>query len=111
MLNKGKNAKMLFLGDYVDRGPNSKECVYIIERFPNNVFALAGNHEGIAGNEEYNFKTSLKQMKNSTYESCVNVFKHLSLGTTINNTIFACHSGGWGSREEDIGQIYIKQLS
>jgi predicted phosphodiesterase len=42
--------KIVFLGDYVDRGPQSKENLDFLlkqkERFPNQIFLLQGNHEG-----------------------------------------------------------------
>jgi len=42
--------KIIFLGDYVDRGPFSKENLdFLLEqkkKHPNNVFLLQGNHEG-----------------------------------------------------------------
>ena len=41
--------KIIFLGDYIDRGPDSYNVLALIhalcEEFPNNVVALAGNHE------------------------------------------------------------------
>jgi protein phosphatase len=42
--------KVVFLGDYVDRGPFSKENLdYLLqqkEKFPDQIFLLQGNHEG-----------------------------------------------------------------
>lgn len=44
-----KDFKILFLGDYVDRGPFSKENInFLLEKkslFPEKIFLLAGNHE------------------------------------------------------------------
>jgi len=41
--------KLIFLGDYIDRGPNSREVLEIIidlkSQYPNQVFPLMGNHE------------------------------------------------------------------
>ena len=42
--------KIVFLGDYVDRGPFSKENLDFLleqkEKFPDQIFLLQGNHEG-----------------------------------------------------------------
>lgn len=42
------NHKVIFLGDYVDRGVNSVEVTLLLIalkiEFPNNVFLLRGNH-------------------------------------------------------------------
>ena len=41
--------KIVFLGDYVDRGPKSKENLDFLlktkEKYPNQVYLLQGNHE------------------------------------------------------------------
>jgi len=45
-----RDARLLFLGDYGDRGPYSPEVFYVVlwlkTSFPNNVILLRGNHEG-----------------------------------------------------------------
>lgn len=49
----------LFLGDYVDRGPNSLQCLcllYVAKLLsPNTVFLLRGNHESSITNRHYGF--------------------------------------------------------
>jgi serine/threonine protein phosphatase 1 len=52
-LDAGKQpAKFVFLGDYIDRGPDSRGVVeFLIEvqsQQPGSIICLAGNHEGIA---------------------------------------------------------------
>ncbi|MDD5094202.1 MAG: metallophosphoesterase family protein [Dehalococcoidia bacterium] len=46
----GANCKIVFLGDYVDRGPESVENLNVLLRtkieVPENIFLLMGNHEG-----------------------------------------------------------------
>ncbi len=48
-LQQSKDATLIFLGDYGDRGPNSAEIYYVILTlklaFPNQVIMLRGNHE------------------------------------------------------------------
>jgi diadenosine tetraphosphatase ApaH/serine/threonine PP2A family protein phosphatase len=45
----GRDDSVVFLGDYIDRGPDTKSCVDAILRFQNevtaNVVCLVGNHE------------------------------------------------------------------
>ena len=49
----------LFLGDYVDRGKQSLECIALILaykiKFPENFFVLRGNHECASINRIYGF--------------------------------------------------------
>ena len=41
-----KDSKKIFLGDYIDRGPNSKEVIDVLMSLENSIFLL-GNHEDI----------------------------------------------------------------
>ena len=51
-LTNPKN-KLIFLGDYVDRGSNSIGVLYVIcylkQKFPNSVVLMRGNHEVSSG--------------------------------------------------------------
>ena len=55
--------KVLFLGDYVDRGDFSLECITILFSFkvlyPNNFFLLRGNHEFDTMCNQYGFKDEI----------------------------------------------------
>jgi serine/threonine protein phosphatase 1 len=48
---KGEPSRFVFLGDYIDRGPNSRGVIQTIMDMqaldPTNVIALAGNHEDL----------------------------------------------------------------
>ena len=54
----------LFLGDYVDRGKNSVECLSLLlslkVKHPRNIFLLRGNHECTVINQKYGFLTECK---------------------------------------------------
>ena len=54
------NEKLLFLGDYVDRGPYGPEIVLLLytlkQKYPDNVFLLRGNHESREMAEQFNFR-------------------------------------------------------
>jgi len=55
------NQKVVFLGDYVDRGINSIEVTLLLLglkiEYPHNVILLRGNHESRVMTEQYNCKT------------------------------------------------------
>jgi serine/threonine protein phosphatase 1 len=48
---RGRSCKLVFLGDYIDRGPDSAGVVALVRRFqqrwPGNVICLKGNHEAM----------------------------------------------------------------
>lgn len=49
----GRACKIIFLGDLIDRGPDSRDVVDLVMRMdredPENVVCLAGNHEALLG--------------------------------------------------------------
>lgn len=111
----------LFLGDYVDRGKWSLECVvYILclkALAPNHVFLLRGNHE-----------TRLLQRTYGFYKECINkydslgediwellngLFDRLPLAAIIDSSIVCCHGGipSFGSIADiDKAKTEIKDL-
>jgi len=52
---KDSNAEIIFVGDFVDKGPRSKEVLeYILPRIESGEFkAVKGNHEGLMYNGIY----------------------------------------------------------
>ncbi|KAL3985323.1 Serine/threonine-protein phosphatase PP1-delta [Acanthocheilonema viteae] len=59
IIGKVPDVKMIFLGDYIDRGPQSIETiVYLLclkVKYPDRIFLLRGNHETPAVNRIYGF--------------------------------------------------------
>ena len=53
------DANYLFLGDYVDRGPQGLECICLLLaykiKYPENFFMLRGNHECSSINRIYGY--------------------------------------------------------
>lgn len=102
-LYKNDNStKLLFLGDYVDRGDNSLDVITQLFSlkitYPNNVFLLRGNHETEIGK---NYVCSLynelilkfDKIGEDLYLNFLNVFADLPLIAIINNDYFCCHGG------------------
>ena len=65
---QNKNKKVLFLGDYVDRGCFSLECVTILFALkvvhPDNYFLIRGNHEFDSLCSQYGFKDEILNYHN-----------------------------------------------
>jgi predicted phosphodiesterase len=91
-----KPYRIVFLGDYVDRGDQSKENIHFLLQvkyeYPDEIFLLAGNHEGYMVKEFYpvSFWTSLSSQERETYGL---LFSKLPLAATSQNGILALHGG------------------
>lgn len=93
-----KGDTVIFLGDYVDRGPYQIENInYLLERkinFPNKLFLLRGNHETPSMNLYYGFySTVISKYSIEIYNHYVRVFSLLPYAAIINNRIFCVHGG------------------
>lgn len=93
--------KLIFLGDYVDRGDNSIEVIALLFslkiRHPNNVFMIRGNHECEVVNNMYGFSSECMARFNNNGRKiwkCINNALHcMPISILINDTIFCTHGG------------------
>jgi len=91
-----KPYRIVFLGDYVDRGYDSEKNIHTLLQVkwehPDEIFLLAGNHEGYRVKELYpaNFWDSLSGEEKHTYGS---LFSKFSLAATSQNGILSLHGG------------------
>jgi predicted phosphodiesterase len=91
-----KPYRIVFLGDYVDRGDLSEENIqYLLHlklRYPDEIFLLVGNHEGYMLKEFYpaNFWNSLDMKERESYGL---LFSKFPFAVTSQNGILALHGG------------------
>jgi diadenosine tetraphosphatase ApaH/serine/threonine PP2A family protein phosphatase len=106
---QGLNSSYLFLGDYVDRGQFSLECITLLLtltcKYPTRFFLLRGNHECQSIASRYGFKDELSTLYGADlFDHFIEVFCWMPLAAIVNDSIFCVH-GGIGPGFYEISQI------
>ena len=102
-------SKFLFLGDYVDRGKKSLECILLLLclkiKYPSNIYLLRGNHECEEINRAYGFFDECKRKVSiKIYKQFCNLFNILPITALIGDKILCMH-GGLSYELKDISQL------
>jgi diadenosine tetraphosphatase ApaH/serine/threonine PP2A family protein phosphatase len=101
-LSRPKN-KLVFLGDYVDRGSDSVSVIYAVchlkHAYPDSVVLMRGNHESPAEfpfpshDLPYRIRERFGNSGRDVYGRLLSVFKLLTLATVVPDRLLLVHGG------------------
>jgi serine/threonine-protein phosphatase 2B catalytic subunit len=88
----------LFLGNYVDRGPQSLEVLCLLLalklKYPKQIFLLRGNHESRNMTENFTFREeAISRYDIETYNLFMEVFDSMPLACIVDGKYFGMHGG------------------
>jgi serine/threonine-protein phosphatase 2B catalytic subunit len=112
MLDKSgdpSQTNFVFLGDYVDRGIYSVECMILLLAlkcaYPGNIFLLRGNHESRNMTEFFTFREeTLEKYDMEVYECFLSAFDTMPLVAIVNEE-YLCMHGGVSPNMKTLDQI------
>jgi len=88
--------KMLFLGDYIDRGIQGVEVLHTLFKLkiaePDNIFLLRGNHEDKHMNKHYGFLDEISR-DCTAIELLQRTFEKMPIAAIVNESLFCVHGG------------------
>ena len=93
------NTNYLFLGNYINKGFNSVECISLLiclkVRYPHRIYLIRGNHENRDISQIYGFYNECLQKYGNIniWKYFIELFNFLPLTAVIDSQIFCVHGG------------------